>query len=122
LAGYSGGSNRDPPFLLLLHEIHRGLTVVDLPDLPGCSGKKENPFRYGGFSCINMGGNANVPESGQLHKVYFIGGAKVQFYREDDRLHLILFRENPKSGKFTFASCNDSLYAESYGLSQINQR
>jgi hypothetical protein len=57
-----GGSRSDgnSTLLLLIHPIHGGFPIVDLPHFLGDPGVKEDPLSGGGFTGVNMGHDANI--------------------------------------------------------------
>ncbi|OAV64733.1 hypothetical protein Barb6_03128 [Bacteroidales bacterium Barb6] len=61
-----GGSNRNTPFLLLRHPVHRGCTIVHLADFMSQTGIKKDTFGRSCFTRINMRHYTNVSGIFQL--------------------------------------------------------
>jgi hypothetical protein len=53
--------NRDAALALLLHEVGRGLTIVDLAHLVDLAGQAEDAFGGRGLARIHVGEDADVP-------------------------------------------------------------
>ena len=60
MARDSRRSDGDATFLLLLHKIHGGLTVVGFAKLAGSARKKKDAFCNSGFSGIDVGCDADI--------------------------------------------------------------
>jgi len=65
-AGGGGGIDGDAAFLLFLVEVHDGGSLVDLAHLVDFAGVVEDALRDGGFARVDVGGNSDVPNFGQV--------------------------------------------------------
>ena len=71
--GSDGGrGDGDATLLLLLHKVHRSLSVVSLTDLAFHAGEKEDTFRNGGLTGIDMGGNTDISKLGYLIAHFYL--------------------------------------------------
>jgi len=61
-AGGYGRGDGDAAFLFVRHPIHYGFAIVNLADLVGATGVKEDTFRHGGFTGIDMGNDTDVSD------------------------------------------------------------
>jgi hypothetical protein len=61
-AGRRGGGDGDPALLFLRHPVHDRGAFVDLADLVGFAGEKEDPFGGGGLAGVDMRHDANVTD------------------------------------------------------------
>jgi len=59
--GCSGRGDRNPPFLLLFHPVHRGSPVVDFTDLMTYPGIIENTLGRRRFARVDVGSDTDVP-------------------------------------------------------------
>ena len=59
-SGRRSGSNCNTAFLLLLHPVHRGGTVVHFADVVGLTSVKQDPFGAGCFACVDVGHDAEI--------------------------------------------------------------
>ena len=87
-AGRDGGSrNRDAALPFLFHPVGDGGTVVNLTHLVYHPGVEKNPFGSGGFSRVNVGGDADISDAVQWKGAGHEGGlrevkkTKALFYR-----------------------------------------
>ena len=62
-AGGRGRRDGDPALLLLLHPVHDGGAFMDLTDLVRDSGIEEDPFGRGRLPGIDVGHDADIPDS-----------------------------------------------------------
>jgi hypothetical protein len=58
-----GGSDSNSSLPLLCHPIGHGVAIVNFSDFVNHTGVEQNPFCRRCFSGINMGRNANIPDS-----------------------------------------------------------
>ncbi|MNH97644.1 hypothetical protein D3C73_503490 [compost metagenome] len=59
-SGSSGGRNRDPALLLLLHPVHCCSTLVNLTDFVRTACVEQDPFCSRGFTGVNMRHDPNI--------------------------------------------------------------
>jgi len=59
--GGSGALYGNSPFLLLLHPVHDGFTVVNFTNAVAFAGIVEDPFCGGSFTGVNMRHDAYIP-------------------------------------------------------------
>ena len=59
-AGHGRGRNGDTALLLMLHPVGGGSAVVHFAQLVGHAGVKQDAFRRGGFTCVNVGRDTDI--------------------------------------------------------------
>jgi len=76
-AGRDGGSrNRDAALPFLFHPVRDGCTVVNLTHFVHHAGVEKNPFGSGGFSRVNVGGDADISDAVQWKGAGHEGGLR----------------------------------------------
>ena len=60
-AGGGGGGDGDTALLFLLHPVHDGRALMNLPNLVGFARVIQNPLRRGGLTGIDMSCDADIP-------------------------------------------------------------
>ena len=58
-SGYSRGDGY-PSILFILHPVHDSFTIMNFTNFIRFSSVVKDPFRYGGFTRINMGHDPNI--------------------------------------------------------------
>src|SRR5207237_10739348 len=100
-AGRRRGGDGDAPLLLLRHPVHRRGAVVDLADLVDLFREEEDPLGHGGFACVDVRDDPDVPVS--LEGIVAPGGLTLDGLRFDHRYHLYFVL----SWLTAFTTCND---------------
>jgi hypothetical protein len=62
VAGGGGGRNGNPALLFLLHPVHGGSTLMNLPKPMGPAGIEQDAFARGGFAGVDVRHNADIAD------------------------------------------------------------